>query len=296
MATAKEPAPSGGWTKEYRALVKAQDKRLSEADLNLLEHVSISKGLDPVQKEIYAINRGGRTSIECSIHGLLKLCAPGLDGVQTHWYDAAGNAFDVWLQQGSPAACKVAVWRKGCSHPFEAAVRYSDFAAGGVWTKMGSVMIRKVALTHALRTGFADLIGGLYESSEMDQIDNPAPEQHQHQQATPPAPAAAAEKPTKPKRGTATKVEAPTPPENLGEVIQAIDPSVKAELMNAVAALSEDPDADKQMRVLLDFRDKAGYGSDVQVSPDLLITRNHGEILKAALAAEGVTLGDQSND
>jgi phage recombination protein Bet len=158
------------WSNETKKLVAATvGKGLSQEGLLHLQHVSLSKGLDPLSNEIYAIPKGGRVTIIVSIHGMLKLCTPQLDGVDTVWFDDSGQPQTVWIQDGSPKGCQVTVWRKGCTKPFTAAVRYSDFAAGGMWSKMGSVMIRKVALAHALRTCFADLLSGLYSQEEMDQ-------------------------------------------------------------------------------------------------------------------------------
>lgn len=165
------------WSEETKQLVQATvGKGLSKEALLHLQHVSLSKGLDPLANEIYAIPKGNRTTLIVAIGGMLKLCSPQLDGVETVWFDKEGQAQSVWIQEGSPKGCQVTVWRKGCTKPFTAAVRYSDFAAGGMWAKMGSVMIRKVALAHALRTGFADLLSGLYAQEEMDQagFDRPA--------------------------------------------------------------------------------------------------------------------------
>jgi hypothetical protein len=164
------------WPRETKDLIMATvGKGLDASGLRLLQHVSLSKGLDPLQQEIYAIPKGGRVTMVVSIHGMFKLCAPELDGVDCVWFDDEGNPQSVWIQDGSPKGCQVTVWRKGCSKPFTAAVRYSDFAAGGMWAKMGSVMIRKVATAHALRIGFADMLGGVYEQSELDQAGMEAP-------------------------------------------------------------------------------------------------------------------------
>ena len=158
------------WSTETKQLVASTvGKGLSKEGLLHLQHVSLSKGLDPLANEIYAIPKGGKVTLIVAIGGMLKLCSPQLDGCETVWFDDQGTAYSVWIQDGSPKGCQVTVWRKGCSKPFTAAVRYSDFAAGGMWAKMGSVMIRKVALAHALRTGFADLLSGLYSQEEMDQ-------------------------------------------------------------------------------------------------------------------------------
>ena len=55
---------------------------------------------------IPAIPKGGRVTIIVSIHGMLKLCTPQLDGVETVWFDEAGQAQTVWIQDGSPKAVR----------------------------------------------------------------------------------------------------------------------------------------------------------------------------------------------
>lgn len=273
------------WSKETKALIKKTvAKGIPDADLELFEHVCLAKGLDPLQKEIYAIRRGNNWTMEASIHGLLKLCAPHLAGIQTTWYDNQGAGTDVWMQDGSPKACKATVWRKGCDHPFEAAVRYSDFAGGNLWAKMGSVMIRKVAITHALRFGFADLIGGLYESAEMDQADNPPSSvpatvpNSESEQAQP-----------KPVQRQAPRTTAPTPQPQVDqaqvEIVTAqIDPAVKADLTGKLGALQ----GESQQRVVLAFKERAGIPAETPIGPDHVKTVQHGEILLELLAQEEI--------
>lgn len=188
------------WDDARRQLVKATvGKGLDNASLALLEHVSISKGLDPLLGELIAYGSGGKPTLITTINGMTKLCASQLDGVDVLFYDSQGNGHPVWLPNEPPAACAVSVWRKGCSRPFTASCRFQDFSGGGgPWRKMPSTMIRKCALAAALRLGFADLLAGLYAAEEMEQAGfegMPQPDQGSAAASSkPPAKAAPARK------------------------------------------------------------------------------------------------------
>lgn len=156
------------WDDKTRQLVKATIGRgQSDSNLALLEHLAVSKGLDPLAGELLLFN--GRTPI-ISINGATKLCAQLLDGIDTEFFDDEGNTTPVWLSDNPPAACAVSVWRKGCSRAFTASCRFKDYRGPGKpWQQMPSTMIRKCALAAALRLGFADLLAGLYAREEMEQ-------------------------------------------------------------------------------------------------------------------------------
>lgn len=47
------------------------------------------------------------------------------------------------------------------------------------WSRMPATMIRKVALCHALREAFPEDLGGLYGAEEMDQAEQPAPQEEE---------------------------------------------------------------------------------------------------------------------
>ena len=186
--------PFQSWDSHTKKLVSATvGKGLDAAALAQLEHISISRGLDPLNNELYAIPKGGRCTFITSINGMLKVAATQLDGVDTVFYDENANMFDVWLPSAPPAACGVTVYRKGCSRGFTATVRFDDYKGGNLWQKMPSTMIKKVALASALRLSFSDLLAGLYASEEMDQAGFSRPEPV----AEAPAPAPPAEKPRK---------------------------------------------------------------------------------------------------
>jgi len=189
------------WDERTKKLVAATvGKGLDNAALAQLEHISVSRGLDPLNNELYAIPKGGRCTFITSINGMLKVAATQLDGVDTAFYDAEGNSFPIWLPKTPPAACAVTIYRKGCARGFTSAVRFDDYKGGNLWQKMPSTMIKKVALASALRLGFSDLLSGLYASEEMDQAGFSRPEaeveerpQAPSRPAPAPAPAAKAE-------------------------------------------------------------------------------------------------------
>jgi len=165
------------WDDRTKKLVSATvGKGLDAAALAQLEHISISRGLDPLNNELYAIPKGGKCTFITSINGMLKVAAPSLDGIDTVFYDAEGSKFDVWLPKSPPAACGVTIYRKGCTRGFTSTVRFDDYKGGNLWQKMPSTMIKKVALASALRLGFSDLLAGLYASEEMDQAGFSRPE------------------------------------------------------------------------------------------------------------------------
>lgn len=165
------------WDDHTKKLVAATvGKGLDAASLAQLEHISVSRGLDPLNNELYAIPKGGKATFITSINGMLKVAATQLDGVETVFYDGEGNGTPIWLPKTPPAACAVTVYRRGCQRGFTAAARFDDYKGSNLWQKMPSTMIRKVALASALRLGFSDLLAGLYASEEMDQAGFSRPE------------------------------------------------------------------------------------------------------------------------
>lgn len=154
-------------------------KGLSPADQALFEAVCLSSGLDPLRKEVYAVVRGGRMSIQTGIDGYLKLAnqTKELDGMEVLFYDAEGGESEVWLSPKPPAACLVRVYRKGCAHPFVASCRFEAYTQGNqMWKKFPETMLAKATTTLALRRAFADVIAGIASADEMDQAEMAAPE------------------------------------------------------------------------------------------------------------------------
>ncbi|MBQ6411172.1 MAG: phage recombination protein Bet [Atopobiaceae bacterium] len=70
--------------------------------------------------------------------------------------------------------CKVYV--DGYATPMFDEVSFSEYSTGkSNWTRIPATMIRKVAITHALREAFPEDLGGLYGEEEMEQAVDPDP-------------------------------------------------------------------------------------------------------------------------
>jgi phage recombination protein Bet len=162
------------WDERTRKIVfstVAKDVK-SEADKAHFEHLCVTKGLDPLAKEVWCVARGGKPTFMLSIDGFLKLAnsTQQLDGLEIEFFDAEGNASEVWLKNAPPAACVARAYRKGCTRPFTASARFAAYNGGSpLWKKLPEVMLSKVATTLALRRGFSDVLSGLHSPEEMDQ-------------------------------------------------------------------------------------------------------------------------------
>jgi phage recombination protein Bet len=145
-------------------------------ELRLFAYACQRTGLDPFSKQIYAIKRGGKMTIQAGIDGLRAIAerTGQLDGSQTEWCGEEGDWRDVWLAAKPPAAAKTTIWRKGSQHPFVGVARFADYNAGqGLWSKMPAAMIAKCSEALALRKAFPADMSGVYTTDEMDQATEP---------------------------------------------------------------------------------------------------------------------------
>jgi phage recombination protein Bet len=141
-------------------------------ELRLFAYACQRTGLDPFSKQIYAIKRGGKMTIQAGIDGLRAIAerTGQLDGSQTEWCGEDGDWRDVWLASKPPAAAKTTIWRKGSQHPFVGVARFADYNGGqGLWSKMPAAMIAKCSEALALRKAFPADMSGVYTTDEMDQ-------------------------------------------------------------------------------------------------------------------------------
>ena len=201
------------WTPQEAALVEAagltsgngNNKRLAPRPVveAFLAHCHRT-GLDPIARQIYAIERGGKWGIQMSIDGarLVAERSGEYEGqTPVQWTADGAKWMDVWLDdQNPPAAARVGVYRRSFREPLFAVATFKAYSAGGpMWSKMPALMLGKCAEALALRKAFPQDLSGLYTSEEMDQASSPTQvtresqenAQGQQEQHTPRSPAAA---------------------------------------------------------------------------------------------------------
>jgi len=163
------------WTPEQTQLIATTiAPGCSSDELRLFAYACQRTGLDPFSKQIYAIKRGGKMTIQAGIDGLRAIAerTGELDGSHTEWCGDDGQWADVWLSAKPPAAAKTTIWRKGSSHPFIGVARFADYNAGqGLWSKMPAAMIAKCSEALALRKAFPANLSGVYSTDEMEQVE-----------------------------------------------------------------------------------------------------------------------------
>lgn len=143
-------------------------------------------GLDPIARQIYAVERGGKWTITVSIDGFrLVAQRSGQYAGQTpvEWTGDGVSWSDVWLPDVPPAAARVGVRRRGFDEPLFAVARWKSYAVmvpnyvngtksgeklSPMWERMPDLMLGKVAEALALRRAFPMELSGLYTEEELD--------------------------------------------------------------------------------------------------------------------------------
>lgn len=163
------------WTPEQTQLISSTiAPGCSNDELRLFAYACQRTGLDPFSKQIYAIKRGGKMTIQAGIDGLRSIAerTGQLDGSETFWCGEDGQWQDVWLAKTPPAAAKTIIYRKGASHPFVGVARFADYnASQGLWSKMPAAMIAKCSEALALRKAFPADLSGVYSTDEIQQAE-----------------------------------------------------------------------------------------------------------------------------
>lgn len=142
--------------------------------------------LDPMARQIYCIERGGKWGVQISIDGfrLIAERSKGYRGQTPAQWTADGREWlDVWLADEPPAAARVGVYREGFDAPQFAVATFAGYcprdrdgalAPKNQWLTNPSNQLAKCAEMLALRKAFPNELSGLYGTEEMDQASSPA--------------------------------------------------------------------------------------------------------------------------
>jgi len=175
--TAYPPTP---YSRDQIDLIKRQIAvGATDDELRLFLHACQQSHLDPLTRQIYAIKRGGRMTIQTGIDGLRLIAQRSGEyrgQVGPLWCGVDGVWHDVWTADGPPVAAKVGILRKDFLKPVWGVARTEAYAArtaagtfAGLWRTMADVMVAKCAEALGFRKAFPQECAGIYTADELDQ-------------------------------------------------------------------------------------------------------------------------------
>jgi phage recombination protein Bet len=180
IAQSLVPVETGhGFTGEQIEIIKnSVAKGVSDQELAYFLEVCRSTGLNPLHRQIYAIMRSGKMTIQTGIDGYRLLAHRSRRHVGTDdaVYDTETAAHP------NKATVTVYKWVAGQRCAYTATARWKEYVqeSSPMWNKMPYLMLAKVAESLALRKAFPAETSGLYTDEEMmqaDRVDNSAPAQ-----------------------------------------------------------------------------------------------------------------------
>lgn len=128
--------------------------------------------LDPIARQIYCLEMGGKYVIMVSIDGL-RLVAQRTGkyrgALPTEWTADGVTWLPVWLDTKQPAAARVRVQHADYDTPLDGVATWAEFGkTNSTWRSMPAHMLAKVAESLALRRAFPMELSGLYTPEEID--------------------------------------------------------------------------------------------------------------------------------
>ena len=239
VSVKKSKTPSvQGWTPEQMHLMKTQIARgCSDDQVLLFASVCLRTGLDPFQKQIYAIPRRAHGEQTMTIQ-------TGIDGYRliadrTGQYVGSDQPVFLADNSGTLTQASVTVYKlvQGIRCAFTGTAIFREYSGGesGMWKKMPFAMLAKCAEALALRKAFPADLSGLLTHEEMDQADAYDEPKHQENKVFHGPP----------------KLAAPIPQEK-------ITPAQMSEIVTAIAQLGWDEPTSKRWKEKLRTRFPCG--------------------------------------
>lgn len=152
---------------QMRLITDTVAKGATPDELKLFLYRCTNMGLDPLKPgQVHFVKYGtGAGSIVIGIEGFRSIAGRTgkLSGVKRGVIkNEKGKLTYAWAE----------VYRSDWKEPAREEVPFDEYNTGrGPWQKMPETMLKKVAECAALRMAFPDSLGGVYESSEMDQAE-----------------------------------------------------------------------------------------------------------------------------
>ncbi len=183
---------------QVELLKKTVAKGANDDEFALFLHMCERTKLDPFAKQIYCLKR--RTMDDEGKWVDAMVTQVGIDGFRLvaertgdycgqtapQFFDAAGNAREVWLDSKKPPlACKVGVLKRGFTEPLYAIALYDEYVQrkrdglpNRQWKEKPTIMLAKCAEAMALRKAFPNDLSGVYTDDELpvgEVDDTPTP-------------------------------------------------------------------------------------------------------------------------
>lgn len=161
LVSDNDPQPSNlspSWLSKLDLVKRMYAKKCDADEVELFLYTAKKYGLDPLNKEIWAIKYGSNPAmIMCSRDGYISVAhrSGQFDGMETTYCDKDKSATCV-------------VYRKDMKYPVKSTVYLEEFnkSSNALWQTKPRVMIQKVSEAFSLRRAFP--VNGTYTPEEID--------------------------------------------------------------------------------------------------------------------------------